>query len=197
MTGFVQILMTALMAVTAENIIFAGGIGFSRILRAARKPKTLAMYAVFVTFFSLVSITFGSLWDPILMKSDVLTVLRPAIYALIVAAIYIVAAYTLQSFFPQFYKQYGQILSPAAINTVVLSMPYVLKSLKLDLLNAVGFALGTGLAFFLAALMLAYSMVRYKKNTDMPNAFAGLPSILLYIGILSLAFSGFTGGKLF
>ncbi len=197
MTGFLQMLLTALMAVTAENIIFAGGIGFSRVLRAARKPKMLGMYAVFVTIFSLISTVWGSVLNPILMTSNTLIVLRPVIFALLVAAVYIVAAYTLQSYFPEFYKQYGQILSPAAINTVVLSMPYVVKSFKLELLNAVGFALGTGLAFFLASLMIAYIMVRYKKNTDMPKAFSGLPAVLIYVGILSMAFAGFTGGKLF
>lgn len=197
MTGFIQILMTALMAVTAENIIFSGGIGFSRVLRAARKPKTIGIYAIFVTFFSLISILFGSLWNPILMQSNMLIILRPVIFALIVAATYFVAAYTLQSFFPAFYKQWGQILPPAAINTIVLSMPYVQKSFRLDLLSALGFAAGTGIAFFLAALMLAYRMDRYKNNTDMPNAFSGLPAVLLYVGILSLAFAGFTGAKLF
>jgi len=197
MTAFIQILLTALMAVTTENIIFSGGIGFSRVLRAARKPKTLGMYAVFVTFFSLVSILFGSLWNPILMQSSLLIVLRPVIFALIVAATYFAVAYTLQSFFPAFYKQWGQILPPAAINTVVLSMPYIVKSMKFDLWNALGFAFGTGIAFFFAALMLAYSMVRYKDNTDMPRAFSGLPAVLLYVGILSLAFAGFTGAKLF
>ena len=197
MTGFVQMLLTALMAVTTENIIFAGGIGFSRVLRAARKPKTLGMYAVFVTFFSLISTAYASALNPILINNETLSVLRPAIFALLVAVVYLVAAYALQSFFPQFYKKYGQILSPAAINTVVLSMPYVLKNFKLDLPNAVGFALGTGVAFFLAALMLAYIMVRCKKNADMPKAFSGLPAVLIYVGILSMAFAGFTGGKLF
>jgi electron transport complex protein RnfA len=197
MNTFTQMLLTALMAVTAENIIFAGGIGFSRVLRAARKPKTLGVYAIFVTFFSLVSILFGFLWNPILADNAALIILRPTIFALIVAAVYMVSAYTLKAFFPGFYKQHGQILSPAAINTVVLSMPYVLKDFKLDLPNAVGFALGTGAAFFLAALALAYTLDKYKNNTDMPKAFSGLPAVLIYVGILSMAFAGLTGGKLF
>ncbi len=197
MISFMQMLLTALMAVSTENIIFAGGIGFSRVLRAARKPKTLGMYAGFVTLFSLISTVFGSLWNPILMDSSMMIILRPVIFALIVAAVYIVAAYTLKSFLPGFYKQYGQILSPAAINTVVLSMPYVLKSFKLDLPNALGFAVGTGVAFFLAATVLAYTLDKYKNNADMPKAFMGLPAVLIYVGILSMAFAGFTGGKLF
>ena len=43
MNMFMELCLAALLAVTAENVIFTGGIGFSRVLRAARKPKTIAL----------------------------------------------------------------------------------------------------------------------------------------------------------
>jgi len=196
MTNFVQMLLTALMAITTENILFLGGIGFSHVLSATRKPKLLGMYSVFITLFSLPSILLGTVFNPIMLGNDALIVVRPTIFAVSAALIYFVVVIVLKLFLPKFYKKYNQILSPAAINTVVLSMPYVQKSFKLGLLDSLGFAVGTGLAFFLAATLLTYSVARFKSN-DMPKAFRGLPAVLLYIGILSLAFAGFTGGKLF
>ncbi|WP_312695552.1 Rnf-Nqr domain containing protein [Caproiciproducens sp.] len=196
MTTFVQMLVTALLAVTAENILFAGGIGFSHALRAGRRAKTLGLYSVFVTVFTLISMVAGYLLAPLIAGSETLTVLRPVILALCAAAAYIAASFVLKTFFSQFYRKYGKLLSPAAINTVVLSMPYVLKSFKLSLPDAVGFALGTGAAFFLAALVFSRTSASC-RNADMPKAFSGLPAVLIYIGILSMAFAGFTGGKLF
>lgn len=196
MTDFVQLLLTALMAVTAENILFSGGIGFSRVLRAARKPRTLGVYSVFIAAFSLISSVAGSLLSPVLASNDMLTYLRPVIFAVCTAAAYLLAAALLKFLLPLFFKKYREILSPAAINTVVLSMPYVQKSFKLDLANSAAFALGTGAAFFLAASVLAHAVIHY-KNEDMPKAFNGLPAVLIYVGILSLALAGFTGGKLF
>jgi len=196
MTTFLQMLLTALMAVTTENILFSGGIGFSNVLRAARKPRTLGMYALFVTFFSLISSLLGSLLNPFLLSNDTLVIMRPVVFAVYAAIIYSASAAVLKLFLPEFYKKYSQILSPAAINTVVLSMPYVLKSFKLDILDAAAFAVGTGAAFFLAAGVLTHAIARFESD-DMPKAFRGLPAVLLYIGILSLAFAGFTGGKLF
>ena len=196
MTTFVQMLLTALLAVTSENILFVGGIGFSHALRAGRRPKTLGLYSAFVAVFTLISMAAGYLLAPLLAGSEMLTVLRPAIFALCAAAAYIAAAFVIKTFFSQFYRKYGKLLSPAAINTVVLSMPYVLKNFKFSLPDAVGFALGTGVAFFLAAL--AFSRTSEScRNADMPKAFSGLPAVLIYIGILSMAFAGFTGGKLF
>ena len=197
MTVFIQMVFTALAAVAAENILFSGGIGFSRVLRAARRPATLGVYSLLVTVFSLISILLSTVLNPFIAQSEAVLYLRPLLFAACAAAAYLVAAFLIKALFPALYRKYGEILSPAAINTVVLAMPYVQKAFKLDgSFNAAGFALGTGLAFFLAAEVLAHAAIRC-RNEDMPRAFSGLPVMLIYIGILSLAFAGFTGGKLF
>lgn len=196
MRTFFQMLLTAIVAVSVENVIFSGGIGFSRVLRAARRPRTIGVYSLLVTAFSLISMIAGSLLNPLLLSGETLLWLRPALLALCAAAVYCAAAAALKFGLPGFYEKYGEILSPAAINTVVLSMPYVQKSFKLPLPQAAAFAVGTGAAFFLAATILAHIAPRLRHG-DMPKAFVGLPAVLIYMGILSLAFAGFTGGKLF
>ena len=60
MNFFSQLLLYAVLALTAENLLFAGGIGLSRALRAARKPHSLPAYAAAVTFFSLLLSLCGS-----------------------------------------------------------------------------------------------------------------------------------------
>lgn len=196
MTAPVRLLLTALAAVAAENILFTGGVGFSRVLRAARRPVTMGWYSLLVMVFSLISILSGMALAPLFSGSAALIVLRPALFAFCTAAAYLAAAFLLKSFLPGFYRKIDEILSPAAINTVVLSMPYVQRNFAFDPAQAVGYAVGTGAAFFLAANILARAAVRC-KNEDVPKAFGGLPDMLIYIGILSLAFAGFTGGKLF
>lgn len=49
MNMFMELCLAALLAVTAENVIFTGGIGFSRVLRASQKP--LRFIAVLLGFF--------------------------------------------------------------------------------------------------------------------------------------------------
>ncbi len=196
MTTFMQMLLTALAAVTTENILFEGGIGFSNVIHAARRPGRLGVYSLLVTFFFLISMLLGSALGPMLLENEMLNYLRPVLFAVCTAAVYLAAASLLKFFESGLYRKVGELLPPAAINTVVLSMPFVQKSFKLGFFDAVAFAVGTGAAFFLAAVVLVHSMKRF-KNDDMPKAFSGLPAVLVYIGILSLAFAGFTGGKLF
>ncbi len=92
----------------------------------------------------------------------------------------------------RFFENYSSILAQAAVNTVVLAVPFVQQALGFGLSGTVGYALGTGAAFFLAVLLLEQAL-RICSNPDMPRAFSGLPGVFLYIGILSMAFAGFSG----
>lgn len=196
MTEFFQVLFTALAAVSVENILFSGGIGFGNALRSARRPRMMGVYSLLVTVFSLLSMLIGTVLNPVIARDETLLLLRPVLYAFSAAAVYLAAAFTVKTVFSKFYCKYGELLAPAAINTVILAMPYVQKAFKLTIYEAIGYAVGTGAAFFLASVILAGAAIR-SRNEDMPRAFAGLPSMLLYIGILSLAFAGFKGAKLF
>ena len=81
-------------------------------------------------------------------------------------------------------------------NGLFFKNPVLIGALGLYPVVAAGFAIGTGVAFFLAALVLSEALARY-RNEYMPKAFRGLPSVLIYVGILSMVFVGVTGGRLF
>ena len=82
MNFFSQLLLYAVLALTAENLLFAGGIGLSRALRAARKPHSLPAYAAAVTFFSLLLSLCGEALTPLLRQNDWALFFSPVILAL-------------------------------------------------------------------------------------------------------------------
>ena len=84
------------------------------------------------------------------------------------------------------------MLSPAAINCVVLSLPFYQSSLAAGTLAALGFALGTGLSFLAASVVLR-ELLANSRRRGVPEAFRGTPLMLLAIGLISLAFLGFRG----
>ena len=163
-------------------------------LRASQKP--LRFIAVLLGFFSLASALTACYLGPVLLSNSTLLFMRPAVYAFCAALAYLLVAFVLKTFLPKIYGKVGAILSPAAINCIVLSMPYMQRSFAMRPHEAAGFAIGTGVAFFLAALVLSEALARY-RNEYMPKAFRGLPSVLIYVGILSMVFVGVTGGRLF
>lgn len=191
-----QLFLFALLAITAQNVIFCGGIGFSRVLRAARRPKILLSYAGLLSLFTLLSAWIGIGVNKLVPGMSPVAFYRPAIFAVCVAVLYLLAALVYRMFFAARYKRLEPVFSSSAINCLVLSMPFIQRVFRMNEWQITGYAIGTGVAFFLAALVLSHAMERL-KNPDMPKAFQGLPSVFLYVGILSLAMFGFAGGKLF
>lgn len=187
---FAKMMLTALLALTAENLLFSGGVGFSRALRAARRPSSAGFFALFVTLFSLCSALVGNWLSPYFISSQ--WVLYPAVLTAAAGVTYFIVAGFLHAFAKKFYEAHAQILAQAAANTIVLAIPYVQQMFRFSLPETVGYALGTGIAFFFAVLILEQAM-KTCSNPDMPQAFAGLPGVLVYVGILSMAFAGFSG----
>lgn len=193
---FMQLLFYALLAVTAENVFFAGGIGFSRVLRAARKDKPgLLIYSALLSGFTLVCSLLTEPLNKLLLQNEDLSFIRPAVFAVVVGSVYILVVFICKTWFYKFYQKMDQTFPSAAINSVVLALPFLQNTLKMNIVKTIGFSLGTGVAFFLAVLIFTQAMVKFQVS-DMPKSFRGLPTIFLYIGILSMAFIGFTGGKL-
>ena len=188
---FGKMLTAALLALTAENLLFAQGAGFSRALRAARRPASAGIYSLFVTVFSLGSGLAGFLLSP-LFSAEPRQIAYPAVIAAAAALLYLIAAAVLRSAAKPFFEKYSAILAQAAVNTVVLAIPFLQQEFTFGLPETIGFALGTGAAFFLAVLFLEQAL-RICSNPDMPRAFSGLPGVLIYIGILSMVFAGLSG----
>ena len=58
--------------------------------------------------------------------------------------------------------------------------------------QTMGYCVGAAVGFLLAVLLVRDAMTRL-DNPQMEKAFTGLPVLLIYVGILSMAFMGFTG----
>ena len=101
MNFFSQLLLYAGLARTAENLLFAGGIGLSRALRAARKPHSLPAYAAAVTFFSLLLSLCGEALTPLLRQNDWALFFSPVIFAVLMALFYCGAAILLRQLCPR------------------------------------------------------------------------------------------------
>lgn len=196
MSTAVSLFLTAAAALTVENFLFTGAVGFSRMLRSARKPEHRGWYALFVTLFSCVSAELSLLLPASLFPAGTSFWFRPLALALCAAAAYVLAAFLLRRFLPGFTRKHGAVLAPAAINTVVLAMPYAQRAVGANAAEALFYALGCGAAFYLGSLVLTPAYARCRHQA-VPDCFQGLPASLLYIAILSLAFLGFTGGRIF
>lgn len=183
-----ELFLTALAALAVENLFFTQGMGFARVLHGAQKGRDIGLYALLLTGFSLLSSLLMIPLGNLLPTQEF--VWLGLLGAAVMAACYLLACLVLVTLCPGFYRKVRWCLAPAAINTVVFSLPFLGRLHQWNGWQAVGFALGTGLAFFLSTWLLTEMLPRL-RSLDMPASFRGMPGVFLYLAILALALLGF------
>ena len=204
-------LLTAVISLLTSNLIFTRALGTSTLMAASKSHSNLLILSAVMTCFSSVACLLTSL----LFTLTGLTVLQhpfrlglPLVYTLVISVIYIAMLLLLHRFARSRFADLKKNIHLAAFNCAVMGTLYLafepvqtLKELQLrsdryvlgavfsDTLHPIGallFGLQEGLGFLLASLML--SAVRERLyDKEVPAAFRGLPAVLVYLGLISMA----------
>lgn len=191
-----DLLLTALYTVFIQNLVLSSGLGMSEAIRVSTKPGTFGRFAVMISGFSVVTSILCSLLGNVPALADVTYAVRAAIYGGVLAAVYIVTALLMRFVFkvsPKFLSTLGI----AALNTLVLAIPYINHSAAYSFADSIGSGLGAGFAFVLAAALISKGSQLLAENDNIPAVFKGTPAMFLYVAMISLAFTGFSDTNLF
>lgn len=191
-----DLLLTALYAVFVQNLVLSSGLGMSEAIRVSTKPGTFGRFAVMISGFSVATSVLCRLLDEIPALANVTYAIRAAIYGGVLALVYIITATAMRFVFKVSPKFLGT-LGIAALNTLVLAIPYINHSAAYSFADSIGSGIGAGIAFVLAAALISKGSQLLAENKNIPEIFKGTPSLFLYVAMLSLAFSGFSDTNLF
>ena len=191
-----DLLITALFTVFVQNLVLSSGLGMSEAIRVSTKPGTFGKFAVMISGFSVVTSVICSLLNTLTGFANLPFAGKAAVYGCVLAAVYILAALLMKLIFRASDKLLGT-LGIAALNTLVFAVPFINESAAYSLADAVGSGIGAGIAFVLAAALISKGSAALEKNENVPEAFKGTPAMLIYVGLLSLAFAGFADSSLF
>lgn len=189
MTWFFDLLSTALYTVFIQNLVFNGGYAASEALMLAKKPRRLWMFSAMIAFFSTVTALVCRALEMIPVLSTLPSALHFAMFSGVLIVVFLITGLIL--------KLALGTLGMAALNTLVLATPLLNRSAAYTLPESIGSGIGAGLAFILAATLICKGLHIISQNQDMPKAFRGTPAAFVYVALLSLAFSGFSGSSLF
>ena len=77
-------------------------------------------------------------------------------------------------------------------NCTVIGALFLNSNFGSDIWSYIGYGFGTGIGFFLACFLL--NIARDKLDSEkIPKVFRGYPIMLVYIGVISLAFYALAG----
>ncbi len=174
-----------------QNIVLTTGFGSSLALHMVRQPKKIWLFSGILAFFSICTVTIAYPLDQ-LLGTAITNIWRPLMMVGITVVLYILATLVLRRFTPAFYTRISSLMPIAAFNNLVLGIALVCNLQFASTLGGnIGLAVGSCLAFALLTWLTAEGIERL-DNPDMPEAFRGMPSTLVYIGLLALALMGFT-----
>ncbi len=191
-----DLFITALYTVFAQNLVLSSGLGMSEAFRASTKPGIFGKFALMISGFSVVTSTFCGIIDSFKPLETMPYAVRAAIYAGILAVVYIIVAAVMRFVFRSSAKNLGT-LGIAALNTLVFAIPHINNSAAYSFAGSIGSGIGAGAAFVLAAALINCGSRKLAENEDIPKAFKGTPAMFIYVAMLSLAFAGFTDSNIF
>ena len=174
-----------------QNIVLTTGFGSSVMLHIVRKPKNIWLLSGIMAVFSVLTVLIAYPLDQH-FGTTMTNFWRPFMMVGITAVLYILGTLLLRWLFPTFYSRAIRLLPMAAFNNLVTGIALVSNvHFSAGLSGNVGLAIGACLGFGILTWLTAEGIERL-DNPDMPEAFRGMPSTLVYIGLLALAMMGFT-----
>ncbi|MBQ5310965.1 MAG: hypothetical protein ILP19_02845 [Oscillospiraceae bacterium] len=185
-----SVLIAAVTAVIASNIVFTRAFGVSMTLTAASNPKKLIGICAAVTWFCVASS--AGIWAVAHFAGiGIEKAYVPMLYVTVIGAIYSLTLYLSAAFLKKRFKGMKKYIHMAAFNSLVMGTAY-LSSGKETLAEHLGFGLSAGLGFTFAAVMLSAVNTKLRSD-DVPAAFRGYPAMMIFIGVISMAMLGILG----
>ena len=192
MTNIFYFFVSALTALALENVMFFRGVGLDQEFLFLKSPRAGILYgSTFTLMATLCSIGACGV-TYLLQNSSYVDFIRAPLCLFCTCVVYAAVHSGAKRFFPKNYKEIRHVLPVSTFNTGLFSALFIICTRNYNLLRALGYALGTG-AGFTFAIFVIYLARKRLTLSPVPRAFRGLPILLVYMGLFSLALYGLIG----
>lgn len=182
-----RIVSVAMISVFVQNAIFDRAFGANVAIYASRRNSHVSGFAVGITAMTTAASLITFLLDGVLLPLEYGWLFMPLVYVAVMSVLYILFLLFLWGVFPDTFTKIKKYVHLALINCTVLGALFLNSSYGNDIWSYIGYGFGTGIGFFLACFLL--NIAHEKLDSDkIPRVFRGYPIMLVYIGVISMAF---------
>ena len=196
-----EYLLIIISAIFVNNIVLAQFLGICPFLGVSNKLSTASGMSLAVCFVITLATVVTYLINKFLLVPFGLTFLQTIAFILVIAALVQTVEIVLKKVSPSLYQALGIFLPlittncavlGVAINVVTKEFTFGGTAHLMGLGEATVYAFATSLGYGLAMILFAGIREHLAMN-EVPKAFRGLPIALISVGIMALAFLGFSG----
>ena len=189
---FSSFLLIFVSAAFTDNILMARFLGMCSCLGVSKKVDTslglgVAVMAVTASTAALNYLVYTYLLVPLHLEY-----LRLIVFIVVIAAFTQLVEMVIERVSEKLYNSLGIFLPLITVNCAILGISLFMLNKPYSFLQAFAFGLGGGFGWFLAIALIGG--IREKINeAALPKGLAGPGITLIIIGIMALAFVGFSG----
>ena len=175
-----------------NNFVFTRYLGLCIFFGVTKKMETAIGMSFTFTAVMLIEAALNWVIYNYVMIPYNLEFLKIVIFIGVVAAFVQAADTIMKKIAPALYYKLGIYLALIVTNCIILAVPLVMADEKYNLFESMAMALGSGLGFSMALIIMA--SIREKLDlAEVPQSFKGLPISFVLTGLIALAFLGFSG----
>ena len=187
------LLAISLGAILTNNFIFSQFLGICPFLGVSKKIDTAVGMGAAVTFVMGLASAFCYLVNLILIPLH-LEFMQTVAFILVIAGLVQFVEMFLKKNIPTLYTALGVYLPLITTNCAVLGVALLNVQNDYNFIGSVVYGITGGLGFLLAIVLFA-SVRERMEFSKWPKAFDGFPIALVAASLISLAFMGFSGLK--
>ena len=185
-------LLLIISAILVSNIVLARYLGNCPFLGVSQKMDTAVGMGMAVIFVVTLAGMITWVVQYAILNPLGLEYLRTIAFILVIASLVQLVEMFLQKSVPALYKALGIFLPLITTNCAVLGIAIINIQEEFDFMQTVVFSFASAVGFALAMILLASLRERF-PTARVPATFAGMPIAMITVGLLALAFLGFTG----
>ncbi len=175
-----------------NNFVFSRYLGLCIFFGVTKRMETaIGMSFTFTAVMMVEAALNWVVYNYVLIPYN-LEFLKIVIFIGVVAAFVQAADTIMKKVAPALYYKLGIYLALIVTNCIILAVPLVNADEKYNLFESMAMALGSGLGFSMALIIMA-SIREKLELADVPKSFQGLPISFVLTGLIALAFLGFSG----
>lgn len=175
-----------------NNYVLQQFLGICPFLGVSKKLDSAIGMSVAVIFVMVLATAVTWPIQIYLLNAFSIGYMQTVVFILVIAALVQLVEITMKKYMPPLHKSLGVYLPLITTNCAVLGVAIMNIDKGFGFVQSLVNAVGAGVGFMVA--MILFAGVRGKMETcDIPEAFKGVPSVLIAASILAMSFMGFAG----
>lgn len=179
-------------SIFTNNMILANFLGMCSFIAVSNEIKTSLSLGQAVTFvLGCTTVLNYFIYNFVLVPLG-LEYLRYIIFIIVIAAFVQLVEMIIERYFEHLYYSLGIFLPLITVNCAILGVSLFMTIRNYNLLQSIGFGVGSGIGWTLAIVSMA-GIRKKLKVSAIPKGLEGPGITLIITGIMALAFLGFSG----